>query len=376
MIKKLLRIVWVLLILLGAELLFVFSRPARNTPEKETPETKQVQTHPPAQTEAEEPSVEKSEETVPPEFQERARISEVPQYFQEDYPNTRYGTGTVADRGSSITALAMVASYMTDHEYFPDELARYFGGLAENNISRLEIGTDTLGLPCRKAENFHKMLEGLQSGCVAIAVMNEKSKFSDGQHFLVLTGCNEDGKITVKDPLKANYQVWNLARGFEEGFGEKEILSGYSGAWLFDKSEMPEDPVIYFEPEPVRGEPRHESVTLSPEDMDLLARMIWWEARGESREGQQAVAEVILNRMASDQFPNTLSEVIYAENQFEPAPRLEDAQPYQAQFEAIEGALYGPYILPEDVFYFATYAVNENVWGEIDGHIFCFGFDK
>ena len=32
----------------------------------------------------------------------------------------------------------MVATYLTGHEYLPDELARHFGGIAENNIARLK----------------------------------------------------------------------------------------------------------------------------------------------------------------------------------------------------------------------------------------------
>ena len=52
---------------------------------------------------------------------------------------------------------------------------------------------------------------------------------------------------------------------------------------------------------------------------------------------------------------------------------LNDNACYQAQYEAIESAIYGPYILPEDVMHFATNRVNENVWGQIGGHIFCCG---
>ena len=96
------------------------------------------------------------------------------------------------------------------------------------------------------------------------------------------------------------------------------------------------------------------------------------EARGECDEGQQAVAEVVLNRMASPMFPDTLRGVIFAEGQFRSAKFLDDAEPYQAQYEAIENALYGPYVLPEDVFYFATSPKTDRIWGSIGGHIFCY----
>ena len=62
------------------------------------------------------------------------QASQVPLFFQTDYPDVRYGSGTVATSGCGITALAMVATYMTGHTYHPDELADYFGGRSENNI--------------------------------------------------------------------------------------------------------------------------------------------------------------------------------------------------------------------------------------------------
>lgn len=50
--------------------------------------------------------------------------------------------------------------------------------------------------------------------------------------------------------------------------------------------------------------------TLRMTELGCLARNIFHEARGEPLEGQQAVAEVTLNRVASGQFPNTVCEVV------------------------------------------------------------------
>lgn len=50
--------------------------------------------------------------------------------------------------------------------------------------------------------------------------------------------------------------------------------------------------------------------------VDLLARLINGEARGEPYEGQVAVGAVVLNRVKSSEFPNTISGVIYQKNQF------------------------------------------------------------
>lgn len=54
----------------------------------------------------------------------------------------------------------------------------------------------------------------------------------------------------------------------------------------------------------------------STSDLQLMARTINGEARGEPYEGQVAVGAVILNRVKSSQFPNTIAGVIYEKGAF------------------------------------------------------------
>lgn len=308
--------------------------------------------------------------------QKRRDYVSVPLYFQNDYPDIMYGAGTVETSGCSITSMSMVATYLTGYEYLPDELAYYFGGRANNNIARLECAAEALGIPYEKPENWHRTLEKLKEGKLAIVLVGANSPFTDSQHFIVLTGITEDDKILVNDSYAPNYEKWDLEKGFETGFDQSSIVAGYQGAWVFDKASMPEEIERYFEAEPEPEESRYPDIQLTFAERQLLARVIWVEARGESEKGQQAVAEVVLNRLASDNFPNRLRDVIYGENQFRSVKFLDEAQPGQAQYQAIERALYGPYVLPEDVVFFATYRTNDKVWGTIGGHIFCYENDK
>lgn len=48
----------------------------------------------------------------------------------------------------------------------------------------------------------------------------------------------------------------------------------------------------------------------------MLAQVVYGEARGESYDGQVAVAAVVLNRLEDSQFPNTLSGVVFQKNAF------------------------------------------------------------
>lgn len=81
----------------------------------------------------------------------------------------------------------------------------------------------------------------------------------------------------------------------------------------------------------------------SESDIQLLAKIISAESRGEPYQGQVAVGAVIMNRIAHPSFPNTLSGVIYQEGAFSclydggiNAPVADSA--YQAAREAINGS--------------------------------------
>lgn len=81
----------------------------------------------------------------------------------------------------------------------------------------------------------------------------------------------------------------------------------------------------------------------SESDIQLLAKIISAEARGEPYQGQVAVGAVIMNRIAHPSFPNTLSGVIYQEGAFSclydggvNAAVADSA--YQAAREAINGS--------------------------------------
>ena len=59
--------------------------------------------------------------------------------------------------------------------------------------------------------------------------------------------------------------------------------------------------------------------TADSSDLNLLAAIIYCEAGNQSREGKVAVGAVVLNRVASASFPNSISEVVYQAGQFTPA---------------------------------------------------------
>ncbi len=60
------------------------------------------------------------------------------------------------------------------------------------------------------------------------------------------------------------------------------------------------------------------SSAVSASDLTLLSAIIFCEAGGESYSGQVAVGAVVMNRVRSSSFPNSISDVVYQSGQFSP----------------------------------------------------------
>ena len=288
------------------------------------------------------------EETFPnaEDFQEEEPTEEpsqpeyfFPDYTLDDYADVMYGSGTIKDNGCSVCCMASVATFLTGHQYYPDELAKWFGAKAENNVDRIRYMAKALQLPMTEAENYIFVKEALLEGKVVIQLMNGRSLFTKAQHFILLKGFNEEGKIMVYDPSVSNRISWRLKDGFENGFTTDEICWGYDGAFIFDPAKMPEEPFIYEPPVRPYVEPRYDGLKLTDEETKLLAKLVWVEARGESEDGQQAIAEVVLNRLTSGNFGTSITAMINDESQFVPHKLIVAAKPGQAQYEAIDRAL-------------------------------------
>lgn len=116
-------------------------------------------------------------------------------------------------------------------------------------------------------------------------------------------------------------------------------------------------------------------VTFSDGDEYLLANLIYCEAGGEPYEGQVAVGAVVMNRVMSGAFPDTVSGVIYQRGQFEPASTgrlavaLANDRATNSCYQAAQDAMNGQTPVGNCLF-FRTPVPNVTPKYTIGGHIF------
>lgn len=120
------------------------------------------------------------------------------------------------------------------------------------------------------------------------------------------------------------------------------------------------------------------STSSNSSNLNLLARVVYGEARGEPYSGQVAVAAVVLNRVKSSSFPNTISGVVYQAGAFD---AVRDGQinlsPNSTAIKAAQDALNGWDPSYGAIYYFnPSTATNKWIWSRpmtvtIGRHRFC-----
>lgn len=104
---------------------------------------------------------------------------------------------------------------------------------------------------------------------------------------------------------------------------------------------------------------REDRIILSDEDYEVLLRIVEAEAGGEDEEGKMLVANVVLNRVNNDKFPDTVKEVVFQREkgraQFSPVynGRYERVKISEGTKQAVERVLSGEDI-SQGALYFAA----------------------
>ncbi|MFC7678300.1 cell wall hydrolase [Paenibacillus sp. GCM10028914] len=103
--------------------------------------------------------------------------------------------------------------------------------------------------------------------------------------------------------------------------------------------------------------------TLSAEELLLLHKIVMAEAEGEPYEGKVAVANVVLNRLRSANFPNTIRDVIYQKYQFSPVGngRIDRVKPNEETIKAVTAALNGHKAVSDDTYFFLSLKLAEDL---------------
>lgn len=119
--------------------------------------------------------------------------------------------------------------------------------------------------------------------------------------FAFWAACKDPEPIEVADEIEMNAGFTKFISDIEPDIDNTEAEERFSSRLEIINMEYEEDTA---------------EIELPQSDIDLLATIVRAEAGNQPLDGKKAVVDVVLNRVDSNQFPNTIRSVIYQEGQF------------------------------------------------------------
>ena len=255
-----------------------------------------------------------------------------------------FAAGSFPETGNG----AMVAFAETPGETGGQEEGTYDGNIDEEkrdpeSIMAAEEAADTEnGTETRKeeAENGAETPEGGEAGEGEVPDQ-EAETAAEGSGAQEEAAAGEDSGAPEGEAAESA-ETSERAAVREESGGQEGTASGASaelaeGAAAQEASGTPEQPS---EPETQEAAA---SVSLSDRDYQTLLKIVQAEAGNCDRTGRILVANVILNRVESDTFPDTVHSVVYQRHQFSPVGNgsINRCRVTDATVEAVDSALAG-----------------------------------
>lgn len=160
-------------------------------------------------------------------------------------------------------------------------------------------------------------------------------------------------------------------KGFQGNLGQYEVVANCILNNLSEKTSAMECNHIIItgnQPHLQMQSVEREGIVLCEDDRKILYKIVQAEAGGEDRVGKILVANVILNRLEDEHFPDTIKEVVFQQKdgvaQFSPIAngKYEKAVPDEDTIEAVDAALLGEDYSEGALYFMARkYADPENV---------------
>lgn len=186
-------------------------------------------------------------------------------------------------------------------------------------------------------------------------------------------------------------KAWEREQAYlKEGVSEEAVWAGRLGDETIEAGEYEENKVLGIAQVAVSGQrivdyrvvEQSLKYDLPDSELEVLLRIVEAEAGGEDEDGKLLVANVVLNRVNSDKFPDTVADVVFQEKngvvQFSPVANgsYEKVKISEGTIKAVSRALMGEDI-SEGALYFAArkYADNEKMkWFDYNlDFLFCHG---
>lgn len=111
---------------------------------------------------------------------------------------------------------------------------------------------------------------------------------------------------------------------------------------------------------------------INNDELMLLAKLIYLENGSNTDLAQLLTGNVVLNRVASSKYPNTIKGVIYQKGQYSVVSKINETTPSDRAIKNAKRLLSGERFCPENVIYQSRFKQGSGVYEKINGEYFCY----
>ena len=243
------------------------------------------------------------EEAIEIQEQQYANMKLRIQYMYEKPEDSLFGL--FLKDFSIIEILNRVDHTLKIQEYDRQQLEEYTATAKELDLQKQELEA--------AKEELAGLIKESEAQQAKVSALQKETKASISSYLNQIAAAQEEignTEAAIEAKSKALQELYRKAQEEEaaERRRQAEEAAKRLQEALANGTIKPEDSGIVY------GE-----LNLSQAEMDMLTAMIYCESRGESYEGQLAVGHVIINRVRSSKFPNSLEAVLRQGKQFEPS---------------------------------------------------------
>lgn len=163
------------------------------------------------------------------------RNFDIPLYYQyaSAWGKKSYGNGTISRNGCAPTCIAMVFSYLKG-EIYPDDVVdftgnQYYVNGAGSSWSIFSACAEHWNIECTAIEPTSGAIAKALSAGRPVILSVGPGTFTSSGHFIVLTGIDMNGQVTVNDPNDNDHKNFKGKK-----FNLTQIVREAKGGWSFE----------------------------------------------------------------------------------------------------------------------------------------------
>lgn len=155
------------------------------------------------------------------------------EYYQTNYRDVAYGTGTIASSGCGPTCIAMLSTYFTGSVTTPIEVCKwcekdYYVPGAGTSWSVFPGAADKYGYGCiNLGLDYETVLKEVANGNPVVVLVGPGTFTSEG-HYMVIKGMTSSGELILNDPNFKNVEKYGTNK-----FKAETVLGEAKNFWVF-----------------------------------------------------------------------------------------------------------------------------------------------